>query len=76
MPSLCVLSYIGYGCLRVLVSTVIALLFCISLLSCTTNLREEMNEKLVCHNICPYLMCSTQFGKPFNIEDSCEEKAF
>lgn len=37
----------GCGCLGILLNTVTALLFCVGLLSCTTHLREEVNEKLV-----------------------------
>lgn len=52
------------------------LLFCVRLSCCTTNLREEMDEKLDCHSVCPDLVYNIQFGKPLAIGEFCEEKAF
>lgn len=50
--------------------------FCVGLSCCSTNLREEMNEKLDCHDVCPDLVYNIQLGSHFLLERFVRKKHF
>lgn len=68
-PSPCSLSWTGSGGLKVLTSAVLLFSFLCASQVVPTNQGKKWRRHLICHEVCPDLMCNTQLGKPFAIED-------